>query len=84
MSKRKEPKNNTYTVITDAIVELLEKGCVPWRQPWFENDRSLHYCVATLDSAFLRTIGTPTLLTGVTPCPAGFFRPQVAEMRKAQ
>ena len=28
--------NKAYQVITDRIIEKLEKGTVPWRQPWAE------------------------------------------------
>lgn len=27
-------KNDAYQVITDRIIELLEKGTVPWHKPW--------------------------------------------------
>jgi antirestriction protein ArdC len=26
--------NQVYQYITDKIVEELERGCVPWHQPW--------------------------------------------------
>jgi antirestriction protein ArdC len=26
--------NQVYTIVTDRIVELLERGTVPWRKPW--------------------------------------------------
>ena len=27
-------RRTTYDVVTDRIVQLLEAGTVPWRQPW--------------------------------------------------
>lgn len=30
----KNAKKDTYQVITDRILTLLEKGTIPWRQPW--------------------------------------------------
>lgn len=27
-------KKNVYEIVTDKIIEQLEKGVVPWRQPW--------------------------------------------------
>lgn len=27
-------KNDTYQVVTDRIINLLEKGVVPWQKPW--------------------------------------------------
>src|SRR5262247_4360578 len=26
--------NQVYTIITDRVVSLLERGVVPWRKPW--------------------------------------------------
>jgi len=28
------PARDVYSVLTDRIVNLLERGVVPWRQPW--------------------------------------------------
>lgn len=27
-------KPNVYEIVTERIIEALEKGCVPWHQPW--------------------------------------------------
>jgi antirestriction protein ArdC len=32
-------KESVYQIITDRIIGLLEKGTVPWHQPWHENHR---------------------------------------------
>ncbi|CAN5474970.1 zincin-like metallopeptidase domain-containing protein [soil metagenome] len=29
-------KKDVYAIVTDRIINLLEKGTVPWRQPWTE------------------------------------------------
>ena len=29
-----KPKRDTYAVITDRIIAMLEQGVVPWRKPW--------------------------------------------------
>lgn len=26
--------NKVYQIITDRIIEMLDKGTVPWRKPW--------------------------------------------------
>ena len=26
--------SNVYTIITDRILSLLNKGCIPWKRPW--------------------------------------------------
>lgn len=28
------PRKDVYTIVTERIIEQLEKGTVPWRQPW--------------------------------------------------
>jgi antirestriction protein ArdC len=25
---------NTYEIVTERIINLLERGVIPWRQPW--------------------------------------------------
>jgi antirestriction protein ArdC len=30
--------NQVYGYITDKIMEELERGCVPWHQPWKSRD----------------------------------------------
>lgn len=30
----KPTKRDVYTIVTEKIIELLEKGTVPWRRPW--------------------------------------------------
>ena len=32
--KRAAPKRDVYQDVTDRIVEAMERGVVPWRQPW--------------------------------------------------
>lgn len=27
-------KRDIYQIVTDKIIEQLEKGCIPWKQPW--------------------------------------------------
>jgi antirestriction protein ArdC len=34
MGERTKMKPSVYQVVTDRIIEALEKGVVPWRQPW--------------------------------------------------
>jgi antirestriction protein ArdC len=34
--KNKESHTDVYTIINNRIIELLEKGVVPWQQPWAE------------------------------------------------
>jgi antirestriction protein ArdC len=29
-------KIDLYAVVTDRIIELLEKGVIPWQQPWID------------------------------------------------
>ena len=29
-------KKNVYDIVTDKIISLLEKGVIPWKQPWME------------------------------------------------
>lgn len=29
---------NVYEIVTNRILESLEKGCVPWRMPWIKNN----------------------------------------------
>jgi antirestriction protein ArdC len=31
------PKVDVYEIVTNRIIELLEKGTVPWQQPWIES-----------------------------------------------
>lgn len=33
-----EPRRDLYQDVTDAIIADLEKGCVPWVQPWASRD----------------------------------------------
>ena len=35
--------NKVYAEITNKIIEQLQKGCVPWRQPWFGSSKILSY-----------------------------------------
>lgn len=35
MEKNQEPKN-VYAIVTNRIIELLEQGSIPWKQPWSE------------------------------------------------
>jgi antirestriction protein ArdC len=37
--KEKRMKESVYQIITDCIIGLLEKGTVPWHQPWHGNAR---------------------------------------------
>src|ERR1041384_5361728 len=30
----KSKQSDVYQIVTDRIIEQLEKGCVPWKQPW--------------------------------------------------
>jgi len=32
--KRNRNRIDTYEIITNRIISLLEKGVVPWRKPW--------------------------------------------------
>jgi antirestriction protein ArdC len=32
--KQKKEKKDSYQVITDKVIELLEKGIIPWKKPW--------------------------------------------------
>lgn len=32
-----ETKQDVYTIVTNRIIEQLEKGTVPWKQPWTES-----------------------------------------------
>jgi antirestriction protein ArdC len=27
-------KNDVYQIVTDKVIEALEKGAAPWRKPW--------------------------------------------------
>ena len=33
-SAQSKPKTDVFTIINNRIIELLEKGTVPWKQPW--------------------------------------------------
>ncbi|MEO1979219.1 MAG: zincin-like metallopeptidase domain-containing protein, partial [Fuerstiella sp.] len=37
-------KPDVYSMVTDRVVELLERGTVPWRKPW--KGKNLHPCNA--------------------------------------
>jgi antirestriction protein ArdC len=39
--KATAPKVDTYQVVTDQIVEMLENGTAPWHQPWSETTGGL-------------------------------------------
>src|SRR6185436_5795076 len=32
--KNQTSKNDVYQIVTNKIIEQLEKGCVPWKRPW--------------------------------------------------
>jgi len=34
MSNEQTPKQDVYTIVTNRIIEQLEKKIIPWRQPW--------------------------------------------------
>ena len=34
MEKSTNVKRDVYQIVTDKIIELLEQGTIPWRQPW--------------------------------------------------
>ncbi len=34
----RKPKKDVYQIITDRVLELLNKGCVPWKQPWNDDE----------------------------------------------
>jgi antirestriction protein ArdC len=36
--ERKERKTTVYDIVTDQVIALLEKGVVPWKQPWAERE----------------------------------------------
>ena len=29
---------NTYEIVTERVINLLERGVIPWRQPWAAPD----------------------------------------------
>ena len=31
-------KKNVYDIMTERIITLLEKGTIPWKQPWAEKE----------------------------------------------
>jgi antirestriction protein ArdC len=33
-----ETKNDVYQIVTDRVIELLEKGTVPWRKAWAQGE----------------------------------------------
>ncbi len=35
-TQTKNKNRDVYTIVTDRIIEHLEKGVIPWRQPWTE------------------------------------------------
>ena len=35
--------NKVYQEITDKIIKQLQKGCVPWKQPWFGTTSAISY-----------------------------------------
>jgi antirestriction protein ArdC len=35
----KEKKKSVYDVVTDQVIALLEKGVIPWKQPWGKKER---------------------------------------------
>ena len=36
MQTNQERKKDVYSIVTDRIIEQLEKGKIPWRKPWTE------------------------------------------------
>src|SRR4029077_14514983 len=32
--KNQSEKNDVYQIVTNKVIEQLEKGCVPWKRPW--------------------------------------------------
>ena len=34
MQNTETPKRDVYTIVTDRIISLLEKGTIPWKKPW--------------------------------------------------
>lgn len=42
--KNRKSKDSVYEILTNSIIELLEKGVVPWQQPWKKGSavRSYH------------------------------------------
>ncbi|HKR03959.1 MAG TPA: ArdC-like ssDNA-binding domain-containing protein [Bacteroidia bacterium] len=32
--KNQTSKNDVYQIVTNKVIEQLEKGCVPWKRPW--------------------------------------------------
>ena len=37
MKNNPQTKTDVYQVITDRILDLLQKGVVPWQKPWASN-----------------------------------------------
>ncbi len=42
---------SVYEIITEKIIEKLEKGVVPWRKPWTNSNAVAfsHYCLLALE-----------------------------------
>ena len=34
MNRTNENRVDVYQIITDRLIEIMEKGVIPWRKPW--------------------------------------------------
>ena len=35
-------KTNVYEMVTNRIIEQLEKGMIPWQKPWSGSNKGAH------------------------------------------
>lgn len=60
--------NGAYDVIADRIIEMLDKGVVPWRKPWVGGAAS---CAAFCSTWARNIVQQQDIKLGMAAVPAG-------------
>ena len=80
MANLTKPKPDVYQIITDRILQALDKGVVPWRKPWRGGSQGQPKSLATRKN--YRGINVWLLLMAAQD--AGYTSPYWTTYKKAQ
>ena len=64
MATKTNTKTDVYQIVTDRILEQLDKGTIPWRKGWTtltvrREGRKTHTETRTINQAYSRATGKP-------------------------
>ncbi len=80
MSRLTKPKPDVYQIITDRILQALDKGVIPWRKPWRGGSQGQPKSLATRKNYR----GINVWLLSMAAQDAGYTSPYWTTYKKAQ